>query len=67
MFVTTRVQALKSCEEVLQLFRMHMGDVRMQIVKMYLSTQVARLRRFLDAERVWTDYPDNTFPLEPNQ
>ena len=44
-----------------------MEDVRMQIVKMYLSTQVARLRRFLDAERVWTDYPDNTFPLEPNQ
>jgi len=67
MFVTTRVQALKSCEEVLQLFRTHMEDVRMQIVKMYLSTQVARLRRFLDAERVWTDYPDNTFPLEPNQ
>ena len=67
MFVTTRVQALKSCEEVLHLFRTHMEDVRMQIVKMYLSTQVARLRRFLDAERVWTDYPDNTFPLEPNQ
>ena len=67
MFVTTRVQALKSCEEVLQLFRTHMEDVRMQIVKMYLSTQVARLRRFLDAERVWTDYPDNTFPLESNQ
>jgi hypothetical protein len=67
MFVTTRVQALKSCEEVLQLFRTHMEDVRMQIVKMYLSTQVARLRRFLDAERVWSDYPDNTFPLEPNQ
>jgi len=67
MFVTTRAQALKSCEEILQLFRTHMEDVRMQIVKMYLSTQVARLRRFLDADRVWTDYPDNTFPLEPNQ
>jgi len=67
MFVTTRVQALKSCEEILQLFRTHMEEVRMQIVKMYLSTQVARLRRFLDADRVWTDYPDNTFPLEPNQ
>ena len=67
MFVTTRVQALKSCEEVLHLFRTHMEDVRMQIVKMYLSSQVARLRRFLDAERTWNDYPDNTFPLEPNQ
>jgi len=67
MFVTTRVQALNSCEEVLQLFRTHMEDVRMQIVKMYLSTQVARLRRFLDADRVWHDYPENTFPLEPNQ
>jgi hypothetical protein len=67
MFVTTRAQALKSCEDVLQLFRTHMEDVRMQIVRMYLSTQVARLRRFLDADRVWTDYPDNTFPLEPNQ
>lgn len=67
MFVTTRAQALKSCEEVLHLFRTYMGDVRMQIVKMFLSTQVARLRRFLDVEQVWNDYPDNTFPLEPNQ
>jgi hypothetical protein len=67
MFITTRMQALKSCEEVLHLFRTHMGDVRMQIVKMFLSTQVARLRRFLDVEQVWNDYPDNTFPLEPNQ
>jgi len=66
MFVTTRVQALKSCGDILQLFRTHMEDVRMQIVKMYLCTQVARLRRFLDTDGVWSDYPDNTFPLEPN-
>lgn len=67
MFVTTRVEALASCEDVLQLFGRHMEEVRMQIVKMYLATQIARLRRFLDHERVWNDYPDNTFPLEPNQ
>ncbi|KAF8202986.1 hypothetical protein BJ912DRAFT_842198 [Pholiota molesta] len=62
MFVTTREQALKACEEILKL---KMEDVRMQLVTMYLSSQVARLRRFLDAEHVWTDYPDPSFPLEP--
>ncbi|KAF8167707.1 hypothetical protein B0H34DRAFT_27016 [Crassisporium funariophilum] len=66
MFVTTRTQALKTCEEVLQLLKIHMEEVRMQIVKMYLSSQVARLRRFLDGDRTWNDYPDSTFPLEPN-
>ncbi|KAF8973607.1 hypothetical protein BDZ97DRAFT_380416 [Flammula alnicola] len=62
MFVTTRTQALKTCEEILQL---KMEDVKMQLVTMYLSSQVARLRRFLDADRVWNDYPDPSFPLEP--
>lgn len=62
MFVTTREQALRMCEEILKL---KMDDVKMQLITMYLSSQVARLRRYLDAERVWNDYPDPAFPLEP--
>jgi len=62
MFVTTRSQALKTCEEILQL---KMEDVKMQLIIMFLNSQVARLRRFLDAERTWSDYPDPHFPLEP--
>jgi len=61
MFVTTRVQALKTCEELLRLKL----DIKMQIILMYLSSQVARLRRFLDGERVFDDYPQPEFPLEP--
>jgi hypothetical protein len=61
MFVTTRSQALKTCEELLKLKL----DVKMQIIIMYLSSQVARLRRFLDGDRVWDDYPIPQFPLEP--
>jgi hypothetical protein len=53
MFVTTRKQALKTCEEILRLDL----EVNMQIIVMYLSSQVARLRRFLDSERQWDDYP----------
>jgi hypothetical protein len=59
MFVATRTQALKACEEIL---RLHL-DVKMQIIVMYLSSQVARLRRFLDGDRQWDDYPLITFPL----
>ncbi|KAF8898946.1 hypothetical protein BD779DRAFT_1464992 [Infundibulicybe gibba] len=62
MFVTTRNQALKTCEEILKLNL----DLEMQIILMYLSSQVARLRRFLDGEKVWNDYPLPKFPLEPN-
>jgi hypothetical protein len=61
MFVATRAQALKTCEEILQLNI----DIKMQIIVMYLSSQVARLRRFLDGERQWDDYPvraSNIFP-----
>ncbi|KAL0951457.1 hypothetical protein HGRIS_008146 [Hohenbuehelia grisea] len=63
MFVTTRARALKSCEEILGLKL----DIAMQIIVMYLSSQVARLRRFLDGERQWDDYPEPQFPLEPRQ
>ncbi|SJL06295.1 uncharacterized protein ARMOST_09631 [Armillaria ostoyae] len=62
MFVSTRSQALKTCEEIL---RLRLMDVKMQIIIMYLSSQVSRLRRFLDGDGVWDDYPELTFPLEP--
>lgn len=61
MFVSTRAQALKTCELLLALKL----EIKMQIIVMYLSSQIARLRRFLDGERVWDDYPDPEFPLEP--
>ena len=62
MFVTTRSRALQTCEELLRLKL----DVKMQIIIMYLSSQVARLRRFLDGEKVWEDYPVPQFPLDPS-
>lgn len=62
MFVTTRSRALQTCEELLRLKL----DVKMQIIIMYLSSQVARLRRFLDGDKVWEDYPVPQFPLEPS-
>ncbi|KAG6333639.1 hypothetical protein ID866_5451 [Astraeus odoratus] len=61
MFVATRTQALKTCEDILKL-RL---DIKMQIILMYLSSQVSRLRRFLDSgERQWDDYPVPEFPLD---
>ncbi|KAI0720030.1 hypothetical protein C8T65DRAFT_736201 [Cerioporus squamosus] len=61
MFVSTRTQALKTCEEILRLKL----DIEMQIIVMYLSSQIARLRRFLDSDRQWDDYPKPQFPLDP--
>ncbi|KAF9448187.1 hypothetical protein P691DRAFT_792858 [Macrolepiota fuliginosa MF-IS2] len=61
MFVSTRTQALKTCEDILKLKL----DVKMQIIIMYLSSQVARLRRFLDGDRQWDDYPQPQFPQYP--
>jgi len=63
MFVATREQALKTCSEVLQL---HL-DVKMQIIIMYLSSQVQRLRKFLGGEMQWNDYPTPKFPLPPQE
>jgi len=64
MFVTTRTQALNACTEILKLKL----DIEMQIIVMYLSSQVSRLRRFLDGDRVWDDYPVPHFPqLPPEQ
>jgi len=63
MFVATRTQALQTCSDVLQLNL----DVKMQIIVIYLSSQVQRLRRFLDADRQWEDYPVITFPLPPHE
>jgi len=59
MFVSTRQEALAACEAILRLNL----DIRMQIIIMYLSSQIARLRRFLDGERVFEDYPQPQFPL----
>jgi hypothetical protein len=64
MFVTTRSQALRACEEIVQL---KLEEVKMQLIMMFLSSQVARLRRFLDPDRVWTDYPEIHFPLEARE
>jgi len=61
MFVSTREAALRACEEVLRL----QLEIKMQIIVIHLSSQVARLRRFLDAEQVWDDYPETQFPLDP--
>ncbi len=58
MFVATRQQALATCADILKL-RL---DIKMQIIIMYLSSQVARLRRFLDGEAVFEDYPETGFP-----
>ena len=63
MFVSTRRQALASCEEILAL-NLH-EDIEMQIIVMYLSSQVERLRRFLDGETKYEDYPVPDFPI-PN-
>ena len=62
MFVSTRTQALKTCEDILKLNL----DIEMQIIVMYLSSQIARLRRFLDSERHWEDYPQPKFPVHPD-
>lgn len=60
MFVNTRTQALATCQELLKLKL----DIKMQIIIMYLSSQVARLRRFLDGEGEYDDYPTPSFPLD---
>jgi hypothetical protein len=61
MFVATRTQALRTCEELLKLMKLSL-DLKMQIIVMYLSSQVARLRRFLDGDKTWDDYPEPQFP-----
>ena len=60
MFVSTRTQALKTCEEILRLNL----SIEMQIIVMFLSSQIARLRRFLDSDKQWDDYPKPQFPLD---
>jgi len=59
MFVTTREQALETCAEIINLNL----EIKMQIILMYLSSQVQKLRRFLDVNGRWDDYPAVTFPL----
>lgn len=62
MFVSTRKQALQACTEILKLDL----QIEMQIIVMYLSSQVARLRRFLDHDAHWEDYPKPNFPQDPD-
>ncbi|CAE6487156.1 unnamed protein product [Rhizoctonia solani] len=59
MFTTTRAQALSTCKALLKL---HI-DIRLQMISMFLCSQIARLRRFLDGETEYTDYPTPDFPL----
>lgn len=64
MFVSTRTQALKACEDILG---MNLNEeIEMQIIVMYLSSQIARLRRFLDSDAVFDDYPQPKFPIDPH-
>jgi len=63
MFVNTRAQALQTCQELLRLKL----EIKMQIIIMHLSSQVARLRRFLDGDTEYDDYPIPNFPLDPRQ
>ncbi|KAG6817719.1 hypothetical protein H0H87_004510 [Tephrocybe sp. NHM501043] len=63
MFTTTRAQALETCTNLLKVPM----DIEMQLIIMYLSSQVSRLRHFLDSEAVWDDYPIPKFPVHPPQ
>ncbi|KAG6862175.1 hypothetical protein C0995_004257 [Termitomyces sp. Mi166 len=63
MFTTTRAQALETCSQLLKLPM----EIDMQLIVMYLSGQVSRLRHFLDSETVWDDYPIPKFPVHPPQ
>jgi len=58
LFTSTREAALRACKDLLKLNL----DVTMQIITIYLASQVARLRRFLDGELQYEDYPDLSFP-----
>lgn len=64
MFVATRTQALRTCEEIIKLLKTNL-KVDMQIIVLYLCNQVVRLRRFLDGDHQWNDYPETTFPIDP--
>ncbi|KAG5722816.1 hypothetical protein E4T56_gene9555 [Termitomyces sp. T112] len=63
MFTTTRAQALQTCSQLLKLPM----EIDMQLIVMYLSGQVSRLRHFLDSETMWDDYPIPKFPVHPPQ
>jgi hypothetical protein len=62
MFTDTRDQALETCTNLLDALVNHM-EVRMQIIVMFLSFQVQRLRKFLDANTEFDDYPQPDFPI----
>ena len=62
VFVSTHEAALRACEKTLRLLL----DINTQIIVIHLSSQVARLCRFLDAKHVWEGYVETQFPLDPH-
>lgn len=62
MFTDTRDQALETCSFLLDALVNRM-EVRMQIIVMFMSFQVQRLRKFLDANTEFDDYPQPEFPM----
>lgn len=56
MFTDTREQALETCIQLLEALTYRL-EVQMQIIVMFLSYQVQRLRKFLDANTEFEDYP----------
>ena len=62
MFTATRAQALDTCRELLLLLTEGKIEVQMQIIIIYLSSLVARLRKFLDSNTEFEDYPQPNFP-----
>jgi hypothetical protein len=63
MFVSTRAAALGACKEILQLELIE--EVKMQIILIHLTSMIQRLRRFLDPEILYEDYPRIDFPMDP--
>lgn len=61
MFTTTRDRALSTCKHILKLEI----EVKMQLVVLYMSSQIARLRRILAEDQDFYDYPEPSFPLPP--
>jgi len=61
MFITTRERALATCKRILRLEI----EIKLQLVVLYMSSQIARLRRVLAENQDFYDYPDPTFPLPP--
>lgn len=60
MFISTRKRALEACTQMLTILRESM-EIEMQIIVMYLCSQINRLRIYLDSDGHWEDYPASRF------